>query len=91
MHLRVLYVVMGCSGTSVHSTKVRSRTSRWVVHSSVHHDENASVLGLRELSSLDEKVVELHFPALGSELTVLNREQVVFMVVEAQGPFKDPH
>ena len=82
---------MGCSGTSVHSTKVSSRTSRWVVHSSVHHDDNSSVLRLRYLSSLDEKVVELHFPALGAELTVLSREQAVFMVVEVQGPFKDPH
>ena len=45
--LRILYVVMGCSGTSVHSAKVRSRTSRWVVHSPVHQDDNASVLGLR--------------------------------------------
>ena len=40
---------------------------------------------------LDEKVVKLHLPALGAELTVLTREQAVFMVVEAQGPFKDPH
>ena len=40
---------------------------------------------------LDEKVVKLHFPALGAELTVLTREQAFFMVVEAQGPFKDPH
>ena len=33
---------------------------------------------------LDEKVVKLHFPALGADLTVLTREQAVFMVVEAQ-------
>ena len=44
---QVLYVVMCRSETSVRSTRGRSRTSRWVVHSSVHHDGYASVLGLR--------------------------------------------
>ena len=44
---QVLYVVMDRSGTSVRSTRVRSRTSRWVVHSPVHHDGHAYVPGLR--------------------------------------------
>ena len=45
--LPVLYFVMVHSGTSVRSTSVRSRTSRWVVHSPVHYDGYAYVLGLR--------------------------------------------
>ena len=43
----VLYFVMDHSGTSVRSARVRSRTSRRVVHSPVHHDGYAYVLGLR--------------------------------------------
>ena len=38
---------MDHSGTSVRSPRVRSRTSRRVVHSPVHHDGYAYVLGLR--------------------------------------------
>ena len=33
---------------------------------------------------------KIHLPALSTELSVLNREQT-FVVVEAEGPFKDPH
>ena len=43
----VLYFVMDPSGTSVRSAKVGSRTSRRVVHSPVHHDGYAYVMGLR--------------------------------------------
>ena len=43
----VLYFVMVHSGTSVRSARVRSRTSRRVVHSLVHYDGYAYVLGLR--------------------------------------------
>ena len=44
---QVLYVVMDRSGTTVRSTRVRSRTSRWVIHSPMRRDGYAYVLGLR--------------------------------------------
>merc|ERR1711868_233463 len=40
---------------------------------------------------LDEKVAKLHLPALGAELTVLTQEQVDYIGVKVDGPFKGPH
>ena len=40
---------------------------------------------------LDGKVATLRLPALGPGLTVLTRGQAHFIVVEAEGPFEDPH
>merc|ERR1739846_110351 len=38
--------------------------------------------------ALDEKVANLHLPALGAELTKLTREQADYIGVSADGPFK---
>merc|ERR1711865_1322697 len=38
--------------------------------------------------ALDEKVARLHLPALGANLTVLSKEQAVYIGVKAEGPFK---
>ena len=38
---------------------------------------------------LDGKVATLRLPALGAGLTVLTRRKADFIVVEAEGPFKD--
>merc|ERR1712178_659121 len=37
---------------------------------------------------LDEKVANLHIPALGAELTVLSQEQADYIGVKVTGPFK---
>merc|ERR1712083_366269 len=37
---------------------------------------------------LDEKVAKLHLPALGADLTVLTQEQVDYIGVPVDGPFK---
>merc|ERR1712049_21954 len=37
---------------------------------------------------LDEKVANLHLPALGAELTQLTKEQADYIGVKASGPFK---
>jgi adenosylhomocysteinase len=36
----------------------------------------------------DEKVANLHLPALGAELTKLTKEQADYIGVKADGPFK---
>merc|ERR1711948_247524 len=38
--------------------------------------------------NLDEKVANLHLPALGAELTVLSTEQADYIGVKKEGPFK---
>merc|ERR1712039_920354 len=37
---------------------------------------------------LDEKVANLHLPALGAELTTLSKEQADYIGVKVNGPFK---
>merc|ERR1712091_320103 len=37
---------------------------------------------------LDEKVVRLHLPALGAEMTMLSKEQADYIGVKVEGPFK---
>ena len=53
-----------------------------------HGAQNEVYLLLKELL---EKVAEFSLLSLGRVLTVLTRERAVFMVVEAQSPFKVPH
>merc|ERR1711994_1194329 len=38
--------------------------------------------------ALDEKVANLHLPALGANLTTLTKEQADYIGVKAEGPFK---
>merc|ERR1711903_155578 len=38
--------------------------------------------------NLDEKVANLHLPALGAEMTVLSKEQADYIGVKVEGPFK---
>merc|ERR1711965_530904 len=40
---------------------------------------------------LDEKVANLHLPALGAELTKLSKEQADYIGVKIEGPFKGTH
>merc|ERR1712157_209638 len=40
---------------------------------------------------LDEKVAQLHLPALGAELTQLTKEQADYIGVKGTGPFKGDH
>merc|ERR1712203_1107259 len=40
---------------------------------------------------LDEKVANLHLPALGAELTTLSKEQADYIGVKVGGPFKGSH
>jgi len=37
---------------------------------------------------LDEKVAALHLPALGAELTVLDKDQADYINVPVEGPYK---
>jgi len=41
--------------------------------------------------ALDEKVANLHLPALGAELTRLSKEQADYIGVKVDGPFKGSH
>merc|ERR1712159_321422 len=40
---------------------------------------------------LDEKVANLHLPALGAELTTLSKEQADYIGVKVDGPYKGDH
>merc|ERR1711964_621631 len=40
---------------------------------------------------LDEKVANLHLPALGANLTKLSKEQADYIGVKVDGPFKGPN
>jgi len=41
--------------------------------------------------NLDEKVANLHLPALGAQLTKLSKEQAEYIGVKGEGPFKGAH
>jgi adenosylhomocysteinase len=41
--------------------------------------------------TLDEKVARLHLGALGAELTTLTDEQVAYLGVAVEGPYKPDH
>jgi len=41
--------------------------------------------------NLDEKVANLHLPALGAQLTKLSKEQAEYIGVKGEGPFKGSH
>jgi adenosylhomocysteinase len=41
--------------------------------------------------NLDEKVANLHLPALGAQLTKLSKEQAEYIGVKGDGPFKGTH
>jgi len=73
--------VMSCSFTN----QVLAQIELWQ-----HKDSDKYAKGKVYVlpKELDEKVAALHLPALGAELTVLDKDQADYINVPVEGPYK---